>query len=201
MPTSLFGTVDVMVTQYLYGLATHATWTEYIAIFFSDGILIMSLVLYIVMVLPLRKNGTYTRTFFHDAGPALLVGIAAYLWKYIFPLARPYVVLHLTPLVPGSDPMSSFPSFHVAVFAAFACTILFHYRKLGAILITLLPLVMIGRVAIGVHWASDVVAGAFFGIMGALRLYIRKYKGVLAGKIVDKLEPLRRRHKKSHDAS
>lgn len=201
MHNSLFGNFDIAATQYLYGLATKTEWTSLIAILFSDGLLVLGFILYVVAILPMRRNGTYVRTVFHDLSPAVMVGIIAYAWKFLFPMERPYLVLHLTPLVGGSDPMSSFPSWHTAVFAAFACTIIFHYRKLGVILLSFLPFLMIGRVAIGVHFVSDVVAGAFLGVMTALRFHLRAQRGRLAEKLFNKLEPFRKKYQKSHDAS
>ncbi len=169
--------INLISTEYLYKIATTNIWTEYLAIFFSDGLILLSIILYVAIIYPLRKKSKYSRTVFHDIAPALTAGFAAYIMKLAFHIERPFVVLGLSPLVSQPDPGASFPSFHAAVFSAFALTLFFHYRKLGIILLTLTPLVLIGRIAIGVHWLTDVLFGSFLGFMIAFKYFFKFHKG------------------------
>jgi undecaprenyl-diphosphatase len=70
-------------------------------------------------------------------------------------------------LVPLSDPFS-FPSGHAAAAAAVATTATLAHPDLGALLLPLAALVAYSRVALRVHHATDVLAGAALGIAGAV---------------------------------
>ena len=179
--------INISVTKYLYGLASLNIWTEYLAIFFSDAIFVIAILAYLISILPLRKSGEYFKTLISDMAPAVATGLTVFIMKMFVTADRPFVQLGFTPFVAQPDPHSSFPSFHAAAFASFAMTLLYHRKKLGVYLIALLPLVMIGRIAIGVHWLSDVLFGAFIGIGISFRYYFKNYKSkVIAEKIINK---------------
>ncbi len=63
---------------------------------------------------------------------------------------------------------SSFPSGHAASAAAFAAAVVLESPKLGLAVVPLAATVAYSRVHVGVHWASDVVAGAAVGTGFAL---------------------------------
>ncbi len=176
--------INVVVTQFFYGLATHHVYAEYLAIFLSDGIFVLSIAIYVFAIMPLRKRGVYSWTLWRDLAPAFLAGITAFITKHITDVARPFVALGFEPYVPQPDPYGSFPSWHLAVFTAFACTIVQHYRKLGVLLVCLIPLVAIGRIAIGVHWLTDILAGMSVGVFAAYRVQIRSAKQRASDRVV-----------------
>jgi membrane-associated phospholipid phosphatase len=60
---------------------------------------------------------------------------------------------------------SSFPSGHMLVFAAFGSAILFYYPQYRRRVIIFLILLGIGLVGTDYHFLSDVIAGAYLGIM------------------------------------
>jgi undecaprenyl-diphosphatase len=66
---------------------------------------------------------------------------------------------------PGS---SSFPSGHAASAAAFATAVALENPRAGAAVAPLAAAVAYSRVHVGVHWTSDVVAGAAVGMCSAL---------------------------------
>lgn len=69
-------------------------------------------------------------------------------------------------LVELPDPFS-FPSGHAAASAAVAGTVAYLHPWIGALLLPLAACVAYTRVALRVHHASDVVAGAALGLAGA----------------------------------
>jgi len=83
----------------------------------------------------------------------------------------PFVVT-LTPI----NDVSSFPSTHAALFFSLSVPLWMHSRRVGAaaviwtLLVICLPLLYLGW-----HWASDVIAGAVFGV--ALLLLLRRRIG------------------------
>jgi undecaprenyl-diphosphatase len=69
----------------------------------------------------------------------------------------------------SSDP--SFPSDHATVAFAIAVSILLRNKRLGLITIAMAMVVALSRVVVGVHYPSDVVAGAGLGTLAALLLW------------------------------
>lgn len=70
---------------------------------------------------------------------------------------------HVLPIDLPTDP--SFPSGHAAGTFAFAMFVFMTYRRAGLALAAAATLVASTRVALGVHYPSDVVAGALLGSM------------------------------------
>lgn len=87
--------------------------------------------------------------------------------RYLLPNPRPFVAEGFTPLIPH-EMSSSFPSGHAVFFFALAATTWFYHRPLGYILGGLALLVSLARVAAGLHWPSDIVAGAIIGTLVAV---------------------------------
>jgi undecaprenyl-diphosphatase len=69
----------------------------------------------------------------------------------------------------SSDP--SFPSDHATAAFAIAMAIWLRNRTWGAVVLGLAGVLALGRVALGLHYPSDVVAGALLGIAAALVLF------------------------------
>jgi hypothetical protein len=79
--------------------------------------------------------------------------------------ARPFVAMHFTPLFPHA-PNNSFPS-SLTAFAAVAAVIgVLAWRRRGWVLVLGTVVVAIGCVYVGVHYVSDVIAGAALGAAG-----------------------------------
>jgi undecaprenyl-diphosphatase len=83
---------------------------------------------------------------------------------------RPYQALTLAQHVPFEQPTDpSFPSGHAAGSFAFAAFIGASNRRAGLALAGLASLIALSRVALGVHYPSDVAAGALLGgVIGSL---------------------------------
>jgi undecaprenyl-diphosphatase len=105
----------------------------------------------------------------------LSAGVALAIGKVISELvdrARPFVVdphgVHLF-TAHASDP--GFPSDHATGAFAVAMAIWLRNRRWGTVALIAAAVLSVGRVAIGVHFPSDVVAGAALGCGAALLLY------------------------------
>ncbi len=171
--------LNTYLARLLYVAFAQNIWTQSFAIVLSDGIVLFAIVAYVFVILPLRKNGTYTRTIFHDLLPGAVTLLIAYVLKVTVGELRPYAVLHFQPYVFATDPHASFPSSHVAFTTAFAVTLFGSHRKLGILVATIIPLVMIGRMAVGVHWFTDVLAGLVLGLI--VGILFRKFSSAKTG--------------------
>lgn len=83
---------------------------------------------------------------------------------------RPFMAHHAILLIPHSAD-GSFPSDHAIVAFAVAVSILMADRKLGLVAVAIAGAMSFARVYVGVHYVSDVVAGAAIGSVCALGIY------------------------------
>ncbi len=107
----------------------------------------------------------------------LSAGLALAIGKVISELvdrARPFVVdrsgVHL---FSGHSADPGFPSDHATASLAIATAIFLRNRRWGAVAFLAAAVLSVGRVAIGVHYPSDVLAGAALGAGAALALWAR----------------------------
>ena len=88
--------------------------------------------------------------------------------RFFYDRPRPFEVLGNVYQLVQHSPGGSFPSGHAAFFFALA-TGVFFYRKWWGILFYALALsIGFNRVASGLHWPSDIFAGAVVGIFSAI---------------------------------
>jgi undecaprenyl-diphosphatase len=104
-----------------------------------------------------------------SAGLALAVGKAI---SEVVDRARPFVAdphgVHLF-AAHSTDP--GFPSDHATAAFAIAVAILLRKRSWGIVALVLALVLAVGRVAMGVHYPTDVIAGAALGSAVALALW------------------------------
>jgi undecaprenyl-diphosphatase len=126
----------------------------------------------------LFANGERRRAWRRAALAAVLsAGVALLVAKIISELvdrARPFVVdpsgVHL---FSGHAADAGFPSDHATGAFAVAMAIYLRQRGIGTVALLAAAVLAIGRVAIGVHFPSDVLSGAVLGSAVALGLFVR----------------------------
>jgi undecaprenyl-diphosphatase len=102
---------------------------------------------------------------------ALLALGIAHIIVEIWARPRPYVAhpgTHLF-IAPSGDP--SFPSDHATAAFAIAVALLLRHRKAGWIALAMAVVLSVARVAVGIHYPGDVLAGAAVGTVAALMLW------------------------------
>lgn len=104
-----------------------------------------------------------------SAGLALAIGAVI---SALVDRARPFVVdangVHLFS-AHSADP--GFPSDHATASFAIAMAIFLRHRGWGVVALLAAAVLSVGRVAIGVHYPTDVLAGAALGVAAALALW------------------------------
>jgi undecaprenyl-diphosphatase len=124
----------------------------------------------------LFANGERLRTWRRAALAAVLsAGVALAIAKVISEVvdrARPFVVdPHGVHLFSGHAADPGFPSDHATGAFAVAMAIFLRSRRWGTVALIAAAVLSVGRVAIGVHFPSDVLAGAALGCVVALALF------------------------------
>jgi undecaprenyl-diphosphatase len=174
--------IDKQILFYLNGLATEHQWLSWITLIFARYAVIIFLIVGIYLWVrksPKDHNG-FLGIGHHEnrqavifALLAMLVGFAIdIIVSYIFPRERPFVAYpDLVKNLPLTVDLTSFPSRHaMAVFAA-ATSIwladLWHFRNWGIFLFIIALLISIARVAAGVHYPLDIIAGMIVGVVSA----------------------------------
>lgn len=89
----------------------------------------------------------------------------SHLWERPRPFAAHPALTHLL-AAPSPDP--SFPSDHAAVAFAIAFGVLAFSRRVGILFLAAATLISLSRIALGLHYPSDVAAGALVGWAAAL---------------------------------
>lgn len=112
-----------------------------------------------------------------SAAGALLIGLII---SVLVAQARPFVadpqIQLLTPH--AADP--GFPSDHATASFAIATAVWLRHRRIGSVVLLAGALLALDRVALGLHWPTDVLGGAVQGMAVAAASYIRPLRAVIA---------------------
>jgi undecaprenyl-diphosphatase len=79
---------------------------------------------------------------------------------------RPFVGNNVN-LILGYQNNPSFPSGHASFFFGLSAMVYFYNKKAGSLFLIASFLISISRVYGGIHWPSDILAGALIGIISA----------------------------------
>jgi len=139
----------------------------------SEALFVATLVLVFLFA-----NGERLRAWRRTAVAAgLSAGLALAVGKLISDLvdrSRPFVAdPHGVHLFSGHAADPGFPSDHATGAFAVAMAIWLRNRRWGTVALIAAAVLSVGRVAIGVHYPSDVLAGAALGCAAALILFAR----------------------------
>lgn len=100
-------------------------------------------------------------------GLSATFGVAIPGIRLIYRVARPFAEFGWEPLIVMAKDAPSFPSGHAAFLFFFATYAWRHNRRLGNWLFLIAAVNALSRGYAGVHWASDLIAGAVLGVFVA----------------------------------
>ena len=87
--------------------------------------------------------------------------------RYFYNRPRPFEVLQNVHQLISHETGGSFPSGNAAFFFALATGVFFYKKWWGVLFYAFALAIGLGRVAAGLHWPSDILAGAVVGIFSA----------------------------------
>lgn len=96
-------------------------------------------------------------------------GIVTELVRFFYYRPRPFVALDLTSISHAAT--GSLPSGHMAILIPMTLVVWYENRKLGGWLFGLTMLIGVARVALGLHYPTDIIAGI---VLGGLAFYAMK---------------------------
>lgn len=160
--------MDLIIFNFLNSFAGKSAILDKIIVFFAEylgGILIFGALSLIVISYNRKKefqifllsifSALVSRFFFTE------------IIRYYYPRPRPFAVLNINQIINHST-TPSFPSGHAAFYFALAFAVYLYHKKAGAFFLTGAALISISRVAGGIHYPSDILAGAILGYFTAI---------------------------------
>ena len=160
--------MDVALEQWLNSAAGHEPLLDTVMIPLAQhGALLFAGLVAIWLVLAWWRGDAAER-----AGPLLALAAAALalavnveialLWARPRPFVAHPLLVHLLVQHPAD---ASFPSDHAAAGFAIATVLVAFHRRLGALVLVLAAVMSVARVYVGLHYPSDVLAGAVIGLV------------------------------------
>lgn len=171
--------LDIGILKAIYENRNPVFDSTFITITNSAGALAFGIPGILLIISLIRKDSGLRRDALLILIPVALSAIIANILKYTIDLPRPHEIYpFILKLSGGGSP--SFPSGHTADAFAFAVAAALVYRKWFLILPCLIWATLVGysRMSLGVHFPSDVLAGALIGAFCAFvyySYYIRKH--------------------------
>ncbi len=164
---------DLKIFEAINGLANNSRIIDSLGIFMADYLPYLLGILLISFLFWPRKDRVKNRAMvlvsIVSAFIALFVVKNTILLFYDRP--RPYMILptaHKLIYTSLAENLQSFPSGHTLFFFALSAVIYSFNKKLGIFFLLCSTLMSIARVFVGVHWPSDILAGAILGITAGL---------------------------------
>jgi len=154
--------IDYFIFQKINSLAGKSVCIDSLGIFFAEY---LGYFLVAILFLFLLKNSKKYRpmavkglisAFFARFGITELI-------RFLWDRSRPFVENNVNLLL-NHPATSSFPSGHAAFYFGLSIIVYFFNKKAGIFFLIASFLISISRVFVGIHWPSDVLAGAVIGI-------------------------------------
>jgi undecaprenyl-diphosphatase len=126
-----------------------------------------------------RSHAVATRRAVVAAGLSAALGLAvAAVVSRLVDRPRPFVAHHGVHLFAAHAADPGFPSDHATAAFAIAVALLLRSRKWGLLALAAATVLSLTRVAMGIHYPSDVLAGAALGALAALVLHLPRLRAL-----------------------
>lgn len=172
--------VDVSLFNYINSFVGRWTWLYYFAIFcakYLGYILVLAIIIFFLINFKKHWLVLFEAIIAASFTRFVLVEIIRGAWFKL----RPFAQFNFIPLIHQNAGESSFPSGHASFYFALSTIIFLYNKKAGILFYAASFLIAISRVFVGVHWPSDILAGAIIGVITALiiNFIYKKYENNL----------------------
>lgn len=155
-----FDTFDIFVLSMLHNEAIANNALSVIAVFGAHYLPFLVAFFSVLFVLSQKNRATSFIGIYGSVAVAMIVLLAI---QILVGRDRPYeVILSIKPLI-GHPLGFSFPSGHAVFFSALASGVYLTNKKTGLIFAFCAVFIGISRIAVGVHWPSDILIGLLLG--------------------------------------
>lgn len=154
--------IDFVIFSKINSFAGKYVCLDFFAIFCAEYLgYFLIVILFLLLLKDFKKYWPMT---LKGLGAAILArfGIVE-LIRFLWERPRPFIENHVN-LIINHINSSSFPSGHAAFFFALSTVVYFYNKKTGTLFFIASFLISISRVFCGIHWPSDIIAGALIGI-------------------------------------
>ncbi len=163
--------IDSRLFNLIHSISGLSVFFDKVIIFFAEYLPYILIFVFIILLYRLRlslkeKFLLLCTTFI---SPAVSVAIVSAVIRYFYNRPRPFLQNHFTPLF--NETSFSLPSNHAIFFFSLAFSIYFFNKKWGIWFIIFASVISFARVAAGVHFPSDIIAGALLGYCVSLFTY------------------------------
>ncbi len=162
-------TINEQLFTALHGMAGSVPAVDAGISFAATGFAWVMLALLVVWgVLHLKRSGVReaARAAAAIGGSVVIAAVIVLAVREMFPVARPFTLPDIESLVPH-EATPGFPSGHAILSFAPAAAVFLRDRKAGTAFLAGAVILSLARVAAGLHWPADVLAGAAFGVLAA----------------------------------
>lgn len=177
-------TFDVQVFYLLNGLAGKSSLLDGVIVFCASYLAYLLIAVLLVLVFFSAYSNRQKWELLIVAGATGIIarfGVAE-LIRYFYHRPRPFLALpDVHQLL--TDPAWSFPSGHASFFFALSTAVYLYNKKWGMWFFLATLLITVSRVIAGVHYPSDIIGGAFIGIIVAyiVRFLARRVDNFIQG--------------------
>lgn len=162
---------DYSIFGAIYGFATRVPYLEWVYVFLAGYLPYILAAVFLYELLRVKDIKRRTYIFLLTIISVVLSwGVAANIIHFFYDRARPFVALGVTPLT-NAVATPSFPSGHLAFLAPIAIAGFLINKRVGIWLSIIAILVGFGRIAVGVHYPSDILGGMAAGALGFVIAY------------------------------
>lgn len=170
--------IDLYIFNLINGQAFKWEWLDflgYVIAKYSEYFLVATLL--IILAINFKKYWRMVLEAVLAAGITRFVVAEFIRWLWFRP--RPFVTNNVNLLIDYNSREASFPSGHACFYFALSTIVYVYNRKLGTAFYIASLFIVLARVFVGIHWPSDILAGAIIGVMVGLILnkLIKKNEG------------------------
>ena len=161
--------MDLFIFHQINQFALQYFWFDVLAIFFAEYfgyVLLCCLFLFLF-----ERTSKHWKVVVSSLLAAILARfVIVSIVRWIMPRMRPFIENNVNSLLERS-PASSFPSGHAAFYFAISTVVFCHNKFAGVFFFLASIYISFARVFVGVHWPSDILAGALVGIFSGWLMY------------------------------